>query len=86
MRIRDFLKRRLIRLHPMVVLGSVLGGVTFLIQGSVQWSGTHVPFSEAWPWAVTVFLGSIVLAYIVLKVYDEPLRRWLSRKWLLQVR
>ena len=51
-----------------------------------SWTFTGVPFSEAWPWAVTVFLGSIVLAYIVLKVYDEPLRRWLSRKWLLQVR
>lgn len=41
---RDFLKRRIVRLHPMVVLGSVLGAVTFLIQGSVQWDGTHVPF------------------------------------------
>lgn len=51
-----------------------------------SWTFTGVPFSEAWPWAVTVFLGSIVLAYIVLKVYDEPLRRWLGRKWLLQVR
>lgn len=51
-----------------------------------SWTFTGVPFSEAWPWAVTVFIGSIVLAYIVLKVYDEPLRRWLSRKWLLQVR
>ena len=44
MRIRDYLKRRLVRLHPMVVLGSVLGAVTFLIQGSVQWDGAHVPF------------------------------------------
>ena len=51
-----------------------------------SWTFTGVPFSEAWPWAVTVFLGSIVMAYIVLKVYDEPLRRWLGRKWLLQVR
>ena len=51
-----------------------------------SWTFTGVPFSEAWLWAVTVFLGSIVLAYIVLKVYDEPLRRWLGRKWLLQVR
>lgn len=51
-----------------------------------SWTFTGVPFSEAWPWAVTVFLGSIVLAYIVLKVYDEPLRRRLGRKWLLQVR
>lgn len=51
-----------------------------------SWTFTGVPFSEAWPWAVTVFIGSIVMAYIVLKVYDEPLRRWLGRKWLLQVR
>ena len=51
-----------------------------------SWTFTGVPFSEAWSWAVTVFLGSIVLAYTVLKVYDEPLRRWLGRKWLLQVR
>ena len=49
------------------------------------WTFTGVPFSEAWPWAVTVFLGSIVLAYIVLKVYDEPLRKWLGRKWLRRV-
>ena len=45
MRVRDFLKRRLIRLHPMVVLGAVLGAVTYLIQGSVRWDGTPVPFS-----------------------------------------
>ena len=44
MGIKDFLKRRLVRLHPMVMLGAVLGAVTFLIQGSVQWDGTHVPF------------------------------------------
>ena len=39
-----------------------------------------VPFSQAWPWAVAVFAGSIFLAWVTLKVYDEPLRRWLSRK------
>ena len=49
------------------------------------WTFTGVPFSEAWPWAVTVFLGSIMLAYIVLKAYDEPLRKWLGRKWLRRV-
>lgn len=37
-----FFKRRLVRLHPMVVMGAVIGAVTFLIQGSVQWDGTHV--------------------------------------------
>lgn len=38
----NFFKRRLIRLHPMVVLGAVFGVITFLMQGSVQWDGTHV--------------------------------------------
>jgi hypothetical protein len=37
-----FFKRRLIRLHPMVILGAVFGIISFLIQGSVQWDGTHV--------------------------------------------
>lgn len=42
---RDFFKRRLIRLHPMVVMGAVLGAITFCIQGCVQWDGTHVAIS-----------------------------------------
>lgn len=42
---KDFFKRRLIRLHPMVVLGAVLGAITFCIQSSVQWDGTHVAIS-----------------------------------------
>ncbi|MBR1927641.1 MAG: acyltransferase [Bacteroidales bacterium] len=35
-----FFKRRLIRLHPMVVAGAVLGALTFLIQGGVRWDGS----------------------------------------------
>lgn len=46
MKVKDFFKRRLIRLHPMVILGAVLGTITFLIQGSVQWDGTAVPFTS----------------------------------------
>ena len=42
---KDFFKRRLIRLHPMVVMGAVLGVVAFCLQGSVQWDGTHVAIS-----------------------------------------
>ena len=41
----NFFKRRLIRLHPMVVMGAVLGVITFLLQGGVQWDGTHVATS-----------------------------------------
>ena len=42
---KDFFKRRLIRLLPMVIMGAVLGAITFCIQGSVQWDGTHVAIS-----------------------------------------
>ena len=42
---KDFIKRRLIRLHPMVVLGAVLGVIAFYIQGCEKWDGTHVSIS-----------------------------------------
>lgn len=45
MSIKDFFKRRLIRLHPMVIMGAVLGTITFYIQGSQQWDGTPVSLS-----------------------------------------
>ena len=43
--LKNFFKRRLIRLHPMVIIGAVIGAVTFIIQGSVRWDGTHVATS-----------------------------------------
>lgn len=42
---KGFFKRRLIRLHPMIVLGFVLGFITFFIQGGKQWNGTPVSLS-----------------------------------------
>lgn len=42
MKMGEFFRRRLIRLHPMVVAGAVIGAVCFLLQGSVKWDGTHV--------------------------------------------
>ena len=42
MTVGGFFKRRLIRLHPMVVMGALIGAITFLLQGSVKWDGTHV--------------------------------------------
>lgn len=41
----NFFKRRLIRLHPMVVMGTIVGAITFCIQGCVRWDGTQVPVS-----------------------------------------
>lgn len=42
MKMRTFFKRRLIRLHPMLIAGCVLGVVAFLVQGGVKWSGEQV--------------------------------------------
>ncbi|MGN1210373.1 MAG: acyltransferase family protein [Candidatus Cryptobacteroides sp.] len=58
MTVKDFFKRRLIRLHPMVIFGSVLGAVTFLIQGSVQWDGTAVPFTSV---LLSLLLGMLMI-------------------------
>ena len=41
----QFARRRLIRLHPMVVLGAVIGVVAFLLQGATKWTGIAVPLS-----------------------------------------
>ncbi|MFD2600964.1 acyltransferase family protein [Flavobacterium suzhouense] len=41
-------------------------------------------FAESWPVALLVFVSSITLAYACLKLYDEPVRKWLSAKLLLK--
>ncbi|MBO5250547.1 MAG: acyltransferase [Bacteroidaceae bacterium] len=43
MSLGDFFKRRLVRLHPMVVMGAIIGTITFLIGGCMRWDGTQTP-------------------------------------------
>lgn len=50
-----FVKRRLIRLHPMVVMGVILGAIAFIIQGCVNWQGNAVPV-ETLMWATLLAL------------------------------
>lgn len=38
----DFLKRRLIRLQPMVVMGAIIGGIMFYTQGCSVWDVSQV--------------------------------------------
>ena len=45
MSLGNFFKRRLIRLHPMIIMGAVLGVVFYFLQGCVRWDGTHVATS-----------------------------------------
>jgi peptidoglycan/LPS O-acetylase OafA/YrhL len=42
--------------------------------------GNGVLFSQAWPVALLLFAGNILLAYLLLKFYDEPVRRYLTGK------
>ena len=52
-----FFKRRLIRLQPMVVMGALIGLVTYLIQGGVRWDGTQMPIH----WTMIAFLLAMFL-------------------------
>lgn len=45
MSIGGFFKRRLIRLHPMLVMGAVIGTIAFFTEGCKQWNGTTTPTS-----------------------------------------
>eukprot|EP01132_Coremiostelium_polycephalum_P014354 gene14354-17440_t len=40
----------------------------------------NVPLEQAWPIGLMVFVVSIALAYLCLKLYDIPLRKWLIKR------
>ena len=37
----EFFRRRLIRLHPMVVMGAAIGALSFILTGMERWDHTH---------------------------------------------
>ena len=39
-------------------------------------------FGETWQIALIVMAGSVVIAWLCLKFYDEPVRKWLTKKFL----
>ena len=43
MKPNDFIKRRIIRLHPMVVMGAIIGAIMFYTQGCSVWDVSVVP-------------------------------------------
>lgn len=44
----------------------------------------NLTFADSLPGAIALFVGSILLAYACLKLYDEPLRKYLTRHFLLK--
>ena len=41
----------------------------------------YYKLSDCWGMALLVVVSSIVLAFLCLKLYDEPVRRWLTKKF-----
>ena len=60
MTVWQFVKRRVIRLHPMVALAVVLGAIAWMVQGSVRWDGTAMPLSS--------LIGCLVLGFFLIPV------------------
>lgn len=52
MHLGEFFKRRLIRLHPMLIAGAIIGAITFFAVGCKTWNGTVTPTV----WVVTAML------------------------------
>jgi len=54
-----------------------------LIYIYTAWVSDHKPgFQQALPFALLTFVSSFILAYVCLKWYDEPVRKWLKKKLL----
>lgn len=50
-----------------------------LIYIYTAWVYDHkIPLRQGFPWALLVFASAILLAYACLKLYDEPVRKWLQ--------
>ena len=41
-----------------------------------------IPFTTAMPYAILVLVSSILIAYACLKLYDEPVRKWLAKRFV----
>ena len=59
--LKEFFKRRLIRLHPMLIMGAIIGFTTFCLQGGVKWDGTPTPIS--WSLVALVLTMFFIPAY-----------------------
>lgn len=72
-----------------IFLGKISYPIYILHYGFIHMYGNYIStaegkmsFAESWPMALAVLVGSIALAWVLLKIYDEPVREWLKNKWL----
>lgn len=58
MKIKDFIKRRIIRLQPMVVIGAIIGGIMFYFQGCSVWDVSKVTI-------LALFFATFINAFLI---------------------
>ncbi len=58
MSVKDFLKRRVIRLHPMVIFGAVIGAIMFYFQDYAPWNVSAVP-------VISLLLATLLNAFLI---------------------
>lgn len=58
MKTKDFIKRRIIRLHPMVVMGALIGAVMFYLQGCSVWDVSTVTIGA-------LFVATLINALLI---------------------
>lgn len=75
-------------------LSKFLGGISYPIYIThypliyIYWAWVHdnkINMKDAIPISIVVFLSSIIIAYTCLKLYDEPVRKWMNRKEMSKV-
>ena len=57
MTLKDFFKRRIIRLHPMIIIGSIIGAILFYFQNSqgLGWGSIHEV--QVWKMLLVMLIG-----------------------------
>lgn len=58
MKAKDFIKRRIIRLHPMVVMGAVIGAIMFYLQDCSVWDVSKVSIAA-------LFIATLLNALLI---------------------
>ena len=52
-----FFRRRLIRLHPMVMMGALIGAISFLLTGMERWDSSHSLHAAPHPHSPHLFMA-----------------------------
>jgi peptidoglycan/LPS O-acetylase OafA/YrhL len=58
MTIKNFIKRRVIRLHPMVIIGAIIGAILFYFQGCATWDVSKVSVP-------TLLVATVLNAFLI---------------------